>query len=833
MSTPQELELLLRQSHWVRALALEVLGDPQGADDVTQDTLVAAMRHGVARADESRLRAWLRSTARNFALAARRSAGRRRRRETQVARPERLPSASDALERIELQRRLAEAVRALPSPEREIVALRYFDDCTPREIARQLGLTPNAVSSRLTRARAKLREALDGDAPESRAHWALVAAGWPRSSAGGAAAITTSLIPAGMLAMKKTSIAVVVAVGAILTGAVLWPDVSLFGGVPEPADSSSVARLADIDERTEAVDEPPISNDAAQRAPITSALTETPVVIAEEPASAFGEVVVHVTRADNGEPAPGIGIMLFVHYLENAWDVPSTHVTDDRGQVTFEDVPAGDATIYIRRLSEEDTFGATGVTVVRGETAEVAFEVVAGTTIRGHVVDYAGRAIAGAEIWLGTGSSAPFEGQVVTRADENGDFEIRHTSSYQGVAARAPGLAPSVALVPLHAAEVNGARVMELVLPSLGGTIEGRVVDHAGAPVVNALVVIGNAKLGRSTQVDDGWTYDAPRLLLRSDADGRFRTELMGTGEIKVRARATNTGIAESTVVVPEGGIGSLELVLEPAASIVGRVETESGDAVVGARVQVLTGGLDPLVRSSVRSDADGHFELRAGRAGSVRIEVETDARESLTGVVETVAGETTEWIAVMPRVVRMEGRVESEGGTPLRGWFVQRKADDVPHTVSNSQGGTWTNAAGEFVMESCLDIPHTVTVRAPGQLFSKPLATLTSVAPTDANLVLAVPTASLPTCGFAGRVVDSDGAPIAGEVEVSAFEPLFVSVTRKLEPDGTFDIRHLPPAEFKVTIKAAGFEPVTPVDGESLAEGEQRNLGPIVLRRE
>jgi hypothetical protein len=636
-----------------------------------------------------------------------------------------------------------------------------------------------------------------------------------------------------MLAMKKTSIAVVVAVGAILTGAVLWPDVSLFGGDPKPADSSSVVRLADIDERTEAVDEPPIANDAAQRAPLTSAPAESPLANAEEPDSEFGEVVVRVTRADDGQPAAGIGLLLSVFFVENAWDVSVTDVTDARGEVTFEAVPPGDATIYIRRMSEEDTFGATGVTVVRGETSEVAFEVVAGTTIRGHVVDYAGRAIAGAEIWLGTGSSAPFEGQIVTRADENGDFEIRHTSSYQGVAARAPGLAPSLALVPLNAPEIDGARVMELVLPALGGTIEGRVVDGKGAPVVNALVVIGNAKMGRSKQVDDGWTYDAPRLLLRSDGDGRFRTELMGTGEIKVRARATNTGIAESTVVVPEGGSGSIELVLEPAARIVGRVETESGDAVAGARVQVLTGGLDPLVRSSVRSDADGHFELRAVRVGSVTIEVETDARESLTGLVETVAGETTEWIAVMPRVVRMEGRVTAEDGTPLRGWFVQRKADDVPDSVSNSRGGTWTNAAGEFVMESCLDIPHTVTVRAPGQLFSKPLDTLASVAPTDANLVLVVPTASLPTCGFTGRVVDSDGAPITGEVEIMAFEPLFVSVTRELEPDGTFDIRHLPPAEFKVTIKATGFEPVTPVDGESLADGEQRNLGPIVMPRD
>jgi RNA polymerase sigma factor (sigma-70 family) len=55
---------------------------------------------------------------------------------------------------------LHDAMRQLEDDERELVRLWAWEGLAPREIAVSLGITPNAVSIRLTRARSKLGELL-------------------------------------------------------------------------------------------------------------------------------------------------------------------------------------------------------------------------------------------------------------------------------------------------------------------------------------------------------------------------------------------------------------------------------------------------------------------------------------------------------------------------------------------------------------------------------------------------------------------------------------------------------------------------------------------------
>ena len=65
---------------------------------------------------------------------------------------------SEAVERIVM----AAAVQSLEPRDRELIALRYGADLSAREIARLLGLTPNAVDVALHRSRARLRRELEG-----------------------------------------------------------------------------------------------------------------------------------------------------------------------------------------------------------------------------------------------------------------------------------------------------------------------------------------------------------------------------------------------------------------------------------------------------------------------------------------------------------------------------------------------------------------------------------------------------------------------------------------------------------------------------------------------
>jgi RNA polymerase sigma-70 factor (ECF subfamily) len=74
----------------------------------------------------------------------------------------RFTSASAAAVRAERQRLLQEALNALESLDREIIALRHFEELTNQEAATVLGLSKSAASNRYVRALTRLQATLDG-----------------------------------------------------------------------------------------------------------------------------------------------------------------------------------------------------------------------------------------------------------------------------------------------------------------------------------------------------------------------------------------------------------------------------------------------------------------------------------------------------------------------------------------------------------------------------------------------------------------------------------------------------------------------------------------------
>jgi RNA polymerase sigma-70 factor (ECF subfamily) len=126
------------------------------AEDLTADTFEKALRHW-PRFDPRRgsARTWLCQLARTTALDWFRADERRRRREERAAVPERYdegglsPGLSPELEA---------ALRELSAAEREVIALRVLLDLDGEEAARVLGISPTAVSTRLSRALKKLEE---------------------------------------------------------------------------------------------------------------------------------------------------------------------------------------------------------------------------------------------------------------------------------------------------------------------------------------------------------------------------------------------------------------------------------------------------------------------------------------------------------------------------------------------------------------------------------------------------------------------------------------------------------------------------------------------------
>ncbi|MCZ6597638.1 MAG: sigma-70 family RNA polymerase sigma factor, partial [Planctomycetota bacterium] len=177
----------------LRTLALQLVRDEHEADDVVQDTWLAALHRPPA--ERSGLRWWLGAVARNVARQSRRSEGRRAERQRRVSVPERLPPTEEIAERAAMHREIVDRVLSLDETYRVVLLLRYFEDLTPKQIASQLGVPVATVNTRLLRARVRLRETLDrrfGDRT-SWCQWFLLGLG--KTGAGGLSIVSLPLIP--------------------------------------------------------------------------------------------------------------------------------------------------------------------------------------------------------------------------------------------------------------------------------------------------------------------------------------------------------------------------------------------------------------------------------------------------------------------------------------------------------------------------------------------------------------------------------------------------------------------------------------------------------------
>jgi RNA polymerase sigma-70 factor, ECF subfamily len=72
-----------------------------------------------------------------------------------------LTSPSQAAQRVEIMESLREAVERLDPTDREVLALRHFEELTNQEVAAILGIQPAAASKRYVRAIERLKDAMD------------------------------------------------------------------------------------------------------------------------------------------------------------------------------------------------------------------------------------------------------------------------------------------------------------------------------------------------------------------------------------------------------------------------------------------------------------------------------------------------------------------------------------------------------------------------------------------------------------------------------------------------------------------------------------------------
>lgn len=579
MPQTTDLGASLADVRWLRELAQTLVRDAHRAEDLAQDTWVAALRQGLDGIAD--LRGWLTTALRNNARQMWRSESRA------AARVAALPkhgadAGSDTLvANLQEQRLLLAAVEGLGEPSRSAILLRYSEGLTPRAIARRLDIPVATVQTRLKRGLARLRERLDSH-HGSRAAWVAVMAPWSRSlplaPLCGGLLLMHSQLKAGLLAAA----AVIVGVVGFFTWSQLAPE-SAPHATSSAADSARPATAGSTDAKAPTAERQLVAVGPAPKPAIT-------IAAAAERHLAKGRAV----QLD-GAPLPNLTI------ARRGGDERTTTAVD------------GTFTLPLRSQGGQlEIVDAEWTTLFYGEaTAGEAVErVVVGArrqALRGRVVDEAGKPVADAQarIWLPPGLRAmlpmvlDYSGPRWwdTHSDGAGRFAFDDCAQIPGVDLQVSKAGHR----PARHALTEGMEdiVITLARPAPGaGTVTGCVLDSHGALVADAHVAAGRT----STVTDERGEFVLQRDAIPAGA------ELVAVAKAKLPGRAQVPNEA-SYVVVQLGG---------DALQLTGVVVDQAGAPLPGCKVWVA----DPTYFGNV----DQLMVTAEGMTGSGRSRAEIES---------------------------------------------------------------------------------------------------------------------------------------------------------------------------------------------------------------
>jgi len=610
MATDMTVSSLLTDSEWLRPLAFRLAG-PDDADDALQHAWIAHRAHAASVRDT---RSWLGTVVANFSRRRRRDEARRRQHEQAHAasRATTAPATDELVARMELQRRVAEAVLALAEPYRSTLLAHCLDGRTTKQIAEQTGEPWATVRSRLARGIEQLRASLRAEHEDWRDRMAYAVFGVPSARLGRAPGVAG--VAAGVLALVLSAAAAV--------GVWLWvtaPDVVLRQPDSAPVAAAPPAGSATASERTATA--PPAVAEPADSTP------------APRTVAYAGQLL-----DPRGEPLAGVGVFAGERRIAT---------TDDAGRF-LADLPAGE-----HAVATDEQHCLLWSAPLR-EGAPNRFLATRRIRFRGTVVDDAGQRVNGAHIVYHPGTPVDFPHslhdlepseappQIDVPAGEF-DFLVPWLEGAQ-LSARAAGHLDGMTIgfgrrdelgwvftalgegqprkstepqeVAAFRAQVDACFVLPRRPIAPGAAwptwlIEGLVLDSDGRPVAGAAVYYGG--LTTSSRADGTFTIDTNRGNLWADALVAEHAELGVAAVADVEERWKH-----------ETGMNPHEtLRLARATSTLrGRVVDARGEPVAGRSVRVV----DPCVsahdgrlriheekafRVGAVSDANGAFELK------------------------------------------------------------------------------------------------------------------------------------------------------------------------------------------------------------------------------
>ncbi len=549
---------LLDQVSWIRRLARELVSDRELAEDLVQETCVAALEHGPR--DASKVRRWLGKVLRNALRQHARGEGRRRAREELGAREEGCESTERLVEQVALQRELVGAVLELEEPYRSTLLLRFFEELPPREIARRTRVPVATVQSRLQRGLARLRGRFDGE------HRAWASLFLP---------LLRNLEPLGTptlvtLVMKtKLTLAAVVLVAA---GALVWWKNTEAGERPSAGTPASLAQLDEP--QLSAPPAPAPSRDEGRtplREPPANPAASRPAVA---PAAASAPWTVRL-RVLDAEALPRAGIAV---RAEESDQVLGT--SNAAGWCVFETRSER----LVLSAADPDWVTIHEGSPSRASSLDPVLVIAPSLVLSGVVMDETGRPLSGARVRfrLPEGFHARFteileatrpQGWIAV-SDPGGRFAFERVPAVGGARLRAVLAGYEMDEIEAPLASDRG---LELVLfrprVPLTGVLRGKVLDRDGTFVGGARVGLGLSSVVSDEQGD--FVIDLERAVSSDLLTAVKAGYLPARMERPQAPRQDASGWPDHVVLV----LGA------PALSIRGRVVDERGEPVPGARL--------------------------------------------------------------------------------------------------------------------------------------------------------------------------------------------------------------------------------------------------------
>jgi RNA polymerase sigma-70 factor (ECF subfamily) len=607
-------ESLLAHRAFVRAVVRKLIPDEHHVEDIVQETCLTALR-SPPRAPGA-LRAWLARVGRNLAVSSLRRRASRARRERHAARPERLPSAREAAEKLEHHRMVVDAVLALEEPLRSTVVLRFYEDLPPRRIAEIQGIPVATVRSRLRRAVVRMRLSFDEVYGGDRRAWCLellplLLAPGQAAAASGAGGTTVLSVKGTAMKAKLTFAALALGLlGTVLV--VYWatdpaaktPErgdtAQRDATVPPPArDPAEMEALPEV-HPDEGVGTGPESGKAAGRKRATARAQPDQPDQPRPPPPGPGIVTGTVKLADDRLPL-GVEVTLTDEtrgedgLLRDRGD-PRALETVANGNFRFDELPPGRYGLRVKHpdfaphefsfeITETEGGGPFAVVLKPGGSLKVTVLGVGRKPLADQLVTISREG--DREV---TESRTDADGEIVFENLAVGHYWVRRPLPGSG------GREAATRTTRVAAGET--AEVEFEVSCSLSGTVLGA----DGRPLPQAIVRLTPASFGA-----EGYRS----IQTRTDDDGTFDAQGFPPGEYSVRVqvigkRSFATELAKLTF---QGG-DRLEQVLQVKPTLIaGRVtRSGTGEAIAGIR----QGSLQAY---PIEVDEKGQYKRRLGHA--------------------------------------------------------------------------------------------------------------------------------------------------------------------------------------------------------------------------